>query len=380
MKQTIKILSPTLEQLGEITEYVSIIFTRSWHGVGDFQLIVHREANLVNQITKGSFIALDRNKVAIVKHREIQLDENGKATENWLFKGWTLKGLTRQRITEPPSNTAYDNKSGNAETVMKHYIDRHLVNPPNPDRVIPNLVIAPNQNRGSQISWQSRFKVVAEDLEEISLASNLGWDITLDTVNNQFVFDVFEGLNRSVNQSERSPVYFSPEFGNVKTQSFTDSDLNMRNVGFVAGQGEGVERRVLELGESAGFDRYETFIDARDVGTDEDGEPLPPNVEQQVLTERGQQKLDELNNELFFEAEIMSPDAPFKYEVDYKLGDIITSMNREWGILTDRRITELTEIHEVGGFQLEATFGQRRPTLISKLKDEFKQYEGILKR
>lgn len=381
MRQTVKILSPELEQLGDLTEYVSLMFTRSWHGVGDFQLIVHRDAPLVNEIKKDYFIALDKSKVAIVKHREIQLDENGKATENWQFRGWTLKGLALYRVTVPPTNTAYDNKSGNAETVMKHYIDRHLVNPADPDRKIPNLVIAPNQNRGSHITWQSRYKVVAEELEEISLATGIGWDITLDTENNHFVFDVYEGVDRSINQTERSPIYFSPEFGNVQTQSFSDSDLNMKNVAYVGGQGEGVDRQIVELGEAAGLNRYEAFIDARDIGGEnEEGNELTQEEERQLLIERGQQKLDEMSNEMYFEAEIKSYDAPFKHEVDYQIGDTVTIMNREWGFIVDKRITEVTEIHESGGFQLEATFGQKRPTLIDKIKQEFKQYENELKR
>ncbi|WP_026908960.1 siphovirus ReqiPepy6 Gp37-like family protein [Paucisalibacillus globulus] len=367
--QTIKLLSKDLEQLGELTEYVSLMFTRSWHEVGDFQLVIHREANLANEIQKDCLIALNKNKVAIVKHREIQLDQNGKATENWLFRGWTLKGLMDQRITVPPTNLAYDNKSGNAETVMKHYIDKHFVNPVDPKRKMPNLVIAPNQNRGRYVNWQSRFKIVAEELTEISLASDIGWDITLDTKNNQFVFEVFEGMDRSVNQNERSNVYFSPEFGNVKTQSFTDSDINKRNVGYVGGQGEGVEREIIELGDAEGFERYETFIDARDI---EDSSQLP---------ERGQQKLNEMKNEMFFESQIMSPNGvePFVYEKDYFLGDIVTIMNREWGFIVDRRIAEITEIYEAGGFRLDAVFGQSRPTLIEKLKRKFNELDNVLK-
>ncbi|MEC5422403.1 siphovirus ReqiPepy6 Gp37-like family protein [Virgibacillus sp. C22-A2] len=395
--QTIKILSKEFEPLGDTTDYVSMIFTKSWHGVGSFELVIHREANGADQITKNCLVALAKNKVGIVKHREIQLDQNGKATENWLFKGWALKGLAQQRLTVPPSTNAYDSKSGDAETVMKHFIDNHLVTPANGNRAIPNLVIAPNQNRGKAISWQSRFKEVSDELTEISLASGLGWDITLDTVNKQFVFDVHEGLDLSVNQNTNSPVYFSPEFGNVKTQSFADSDLNMRNVGYVGGQGEGVEREVIVLGETTGYDRYESFIDVRDIGVTSE------------LSERGQQKLDEMANELYFEAEIMSPVSkttykdefetfvnpyqpvyertkkiemvgPFVYERDYNLGDITTTMNRDWGFIVDRRITEITEIHEASGFKLEAVFGQNRPTLISRLKNKFDEMEGLLKR
>lgn len=397
--QPIHVLGTDFKFRASIKSYISMIFKKSWHGIGSFEFIVHRDTPGVNEIKKDVLIALSPNKVGIVKHREIQLDEKGKETENWLFKGWTLKGLALQRITMPPYNTAYDNKSGNAETVMKHYIERNLVNPTDPKRKIPNLEIASNRNRGNHISWQSRLKTVSDELEEISIATGLGWDIKLDIENRRFVFDVFEGLDKSINQSDRSPVYFSPEFGNIKTQSFTDSDFNLRNVGYVGGQGEGIDRKIIEIGSAEGLNRYETFIDARNIGgEDENGNPLPPEEELKLLTERGQQKLSEMENELFLEAEIMYPITrttyeevdterkkktkllgPFVYERDYFLGDLVTIMNRDWGVLVDKRITEVTEIYESGGFKLEVTFGQQRPTIFSKIKDEFKQYEGLLK-
>ncbi|ARK28802.1 siphovirus ReqiPepy6 Gp37-like family protein [Halalkalibacter krulwichiae] len=409
--QSIKILSNEFEPLFDTTDYVSMMFTERWHGVGEFQLVIHREANGVEYIQKDALIALASNKVGIVKHREIQLDENGKETENWLFKGWTLKGLALQRITVPPSHTAYDRRSADAETVMKHYVLNNLVSPEDPRRAMNNVVIAANQQRGQSISWQSRFKNLAEELEAISLASGLGWDIVLDTSNNQFLLDVYEGKNLSVdNQDGHSPVFFSPEFGNLRSQGFVDSDLDYRNIGYVGGQGEGVEREIIELGEAAGINRYEVFIDARDIGgEDEEGNEITPEEEKAMLSDRGQQKLDEMQNEMYLEAQIMSPVSqtvyehefigyaspyqplydrkkktelfgPFVYEKDYNLGDIVTVMNRAWGVIADQRITEITEIHEASGFQLEATFGLARPTLISKLKRQFSQMEGEVKR
>ncbi|MGM7685289.1 hypothetical protein ACSVDA_24605 [Cytobacillus sp. Hm23] len=46
----------------------------------------------------------------------------------------------------------------------------------------------------------------------------------------------------------------------------------------------------------------------------------------------------------------------------------------------DARITEVTEVYETGGFQLEATFGNAQPTLITKLKQELWQIDAEIKR
>ncbi|MFF2176650.1 hypothetical protein ACFVT8_09365 [Lysinibacillus sp. NPDC058147] len=86
--------------------------------------------------------------------------EKGKITENWLIKVYALKSIVAQRITIPPVNTAYDNKSCSSETVMKHYINNHIVNPVDKRRKIPQLVIAPDKQRGMRVDYSSRFKKV----------------------------------------------------------------------------------------------------------------------------------------------------------------------------------------------------------------------------
>jgi hypothetical protein len=42
-------------------------------------------------------------------------------------------------------------------------------------------------------------------------------------------------------------------------------------------------------------------------------------------------------------------------------------------VTRDARITEIKEIYEPAGFQIEATFGESRPTLVKKLKQELSQ-------
>jgi hypothetical protein len=97
------------------------------------------------------------------------------------------------------------------------------------------------------------------------------------------------------------------------------------------------------------------------------------------LQQRGQQKLSEFAQEFFLEGQVLT-NSPFKYEIDYDLGDIVTIQNREWGITRDARITEIKEIYEPGGFQIEATFGESRPTLVKKLKQELAQISGEVRK
>jgi hypothetical protein len=378
----IRILTPQLDLLAEIDNYESLLFTRRWHEVGEFELRINRHKRHTELLQRGNLILLgaSRNKVGIIKHREIALDENGKKTENWLVKGIALKGVVAQRITVPPVGDSHDRASGAVETVMKHYVDSHVVNPIDVKRKIDMVAIASDQQRGSSISWESRFKNLADELIEISKTSGLGWDVFLDFQQKKWIFDVFEGRNLTVNQTENPPVIFSPQFESLKQLSFVESDYNYKNFGYIAGQGEGTDRRVVEVGEAEGLSRIETFIDSRDISEqDESGQVLPEEQVIAKLRERGQQKLSEFSEEFFLEGQILT-NSPFKYEIDYDLGDIVTIQNREWGVTRDARITEIKEIYEPGGFQIEATFGESRPTLVKKLKQELSQISGEVRK
>lgn len=273
---------------------------------------------------------------------------------------------------------------------MKHYVTRNAVNPENIARKIDLVQLEVNQNRGIQTAWQSRYKNLAEELESISLYSGLGWDVTLDFESKKYIFDVNQGRDLTVNQSVNPPVIFSPEFESVITQHFADSDLNYKNVGYIAGQGEGAEREIIVLGGANGLDRHETFVDARDV------------EDSALLETRGQQRMKEFDIEQYFEAQIITPVttkdntnnshhaninqakeklySTFIYEKDYALGDLVTVQNRSWGVTMDTRITEMTEIYEPNNTRIEATFGNSRPTLISVIKKKFAEMENEVKR
>lgn len=378
----IRILTPQLDLLAEIDNHESLLFTRRWHEVGEFELRINRYKRHTELLQRGNLIMLgaSRNKVGIIRHREIVLDEGGKASETWLVKGIVLKGVAAQRLIVPPVNDSHDRASGAAETVMKHYVNNHVVNPVDTKRKIDMIVIASDQQRGSQISWESRFKNLAEELAEISKTSGLGWDVVLDFQQKKWIFDVFEGRDLTVNQAVNPPVIFSPQFESLKQLSFVESDYNYKNFGYIAGQGEGADRRVVTVGETEGLSRIETFIDSRDISEqDENQQALPEAEIIAKLRERGQQKLSEFAEEFFLEGQVLT-NSPFKYEIDYDLGDIVTIQNREWGVTRDARITEIKEIYEPGGFQIEATFGESRPTLIKKLKQELSQISGEVRK
>ncbi|WP_440894979.1 Gp37-like protein [Amphibacillus sp. Q70] len=390
----IRVYDQQLNMLAETDNYSSLQFTPRFYEVGEFELHINQYVEGAEYFVKGNLIVLDKrdDKAMIIRHREVALDQNGKASENWRVTGVALKGVLDQRVTIPPDGQSHDRIRDNAETVMKHYVNNHFVNPVDPTRKIDFIEIAEDQERGPKIDWESRFKNVSDELTTISKQANIGWIMYADMGRGKWIFDVVEP--RDVTQNNEAglqPVFFSPDFSTIKTQQFVDNDNNFKNVGFVGGQGEGVERKIVKIGEAEGTDLHEVFIDARDVSeTDEETEEeLTDEEYEQLLIERGKRKMREFETTFYLEAQILTPSinrsndfaisTPFEYEKDFKLGDLVQVFNKKWNITMNAPITEFTEIHESSGFILEAFFGEAQPTLITKIRDKFNELEGIEK-
>jgi hypothetical protein len=350
----IKIIDKGFNFLGEVDDYEALIFTRSWGGIGGFEIHINANKKYTDKLRKENIVFVNEKKAGVILYREFSTDDN----ERLIVKGQQLKTYLGRRITIPPTGRAQDYKNDYVENIMKHYVEANCVNPVDTKRKIDRLRIAPVESRGIKTQYQTRFKNLAEELEKLSLISGLGWDVYLDLKNKEFVFDVFEGRDLTAAQSVLPPAIFSVDYDNISSQKLIESAMGYKNTGYVGGQGEGIDRTIQVVGEDAqGLERYEVFIDARDIEDSGD------------LSERGLQKLEELKEVMTFDNEILTQ-SNLVYEEDYNLGDLVTAINNKWRVVLDSRITEVTEIYEVGGYRINAVFGNNIPTLVERIKQE----------
>jgi len=338
----IKVIDNQFNFLGAVDDYSSFIAETSYFGIGKFELHLAFNKEYNNLLQEENILFLTPDKPYIILYKEISSDANSMKV-----MGEELKHYMSRWITKPPTGQAYHRLNTNAETIIKDYVRDNAL--------IPNLVVETDLGRGQQLIFQTRYKQLDEELEKIGLVSGLGWTVKLDLVNNKFVFDILEGKNRTVSQSTNTPAIFSIDFDNVGEQNFTKSKIGYKNIAYVAGQGEGDSRVIEIVGSETGFNRYETFVDARDV---EDNNDLP---------DRGLQKLAELQEVLSFESEILT-NSNLIYEEDFNIGDTVTIQNKAWNVTLDSIIENITEIHEVAGFRLDATFGNNLPTVMEVIK------------
>ena len=200
--QMLKIIDLNFNLVGEIDQFVSFLPTRIWHSPGEMQLTIKGDVN--EAAFQEDHLLIESNdprKCWAITYAEYDLNEKGE--EVYIVRGQSLGLWLSQRITIPPVGQSYDRMNTNVETIMKAFVDRQCVNPEDINRKIPNLVIAPDQQRGDIVVYQTRLKPLNEDLQKLSILSGLGWDITLDYENGQFVFDVYEGMDLREGQTNQ---------------------------------------------------------------------------------------------------------------------------------------------------------------------------------
>lgn len=356
---------------GVIDDYVNVSITRSYVKKTSFTIEVSPTEKNIELLKKGRLITKqnDREHAYIIETIEY-IDGTDSSLAVTVF---SLHHLLKKRIIH--GQQVY---SGSVGEVMSAFVDANAVNPTNPNRIIPNLVISDANDIGENVTEAFTDKPLDDSLFEISEKYGVSWDIIYDYDNERFVFQVWQGVDRSEQQNINSHVVFSKEFDNVINQHFIDSDNEYKNVAIVAGEGEGIARkRVIVNDYLSGFERDEMFVDARDLQSeyyDENDQEItvPPIEYEAMLIERGKTKLAEHGKILTLDSEI-DVDSSFVLGQDFNLGDIVSVKNTKLGLVLHTRITQVTETYSKEGHTVKAEIGSNIPTLIERLRKEVRE-------
>jgi hypothetical protein len=375
------VLNNDFKVLGIMDNYECLVWERNYYKPGTFSMQIIPDFYQFQLLKKGNILLKkDNTKEAMyIDYRE--LEENEEGVEVLLVKGCSITKCMDRRIT------LYKQlEKGNAETVIRNYVDSNCINITEANRKVSNLIQGVNNNLGQEVDYMSHYKPLLEEIESIATTNELGYKVDLDLPNQKYIFEVYQGLDRTVNQEVNSKAIFSSEFENVANQKYIQSDNNYRNMVLVAGAGEDLARKTLTIGEeNSSFDRYELFVDARDISDKENktrivtdevtGEEreetyevdIPIETYNKLLEARGKEKLAECTKIETFDCTLNNINS-LRYRDDYDLGDKVSIINKKWGLVLHERITSIEETYDVEGLNIQVNIGNNIPTLIDKIK------------
>lgn len=358
------ILDNNFNRIGIIDDYECLIWKRNYYKTSEFTMQLIPNFEQFEMLKKGMILLkTDNTKEAMyINHRELSQNEEG--IETLIVSGYGLENWLNMRIT-----LYKELQKGNAETVIRNYINSNCISPKDNNRIIPNLVQGNDNNLGENINYNSHYKQLIEEVENISKSNELGFRIDLDLASQKYIFEVFKGLDRTVEQVENSIAIFSTEFENIAEQKYIDSENDFKNYILVAGAGEGTKRKTYTLGdENIGFDRYELFVDARDISdTTENDAEIPLETYNKLLEARANEKISECTKIETFDCKILNTNSLI-YRSDFDLGDKVSIINKKWGLLLHERIVSIEEVYNEEGLNINIEIGNNIPTMIDKIK------------
>mgnify|MGYP002346674132 CR=1 FL=1 len=321
------IYNPNIELQGIIDGYSSLRWRRRFFEPGEFELHCKASAENLALLREGNIIhRLDRQEAAIIEGVTVEGTDNG---DEITATGRMGSSMLDRRIITPTINF-----SGTAEAAMRKIITESR--PPS------NLVFGTAGGYSASCTFQATGKGVLAVCTALARSAPLGFRCRLDVPGRQWIFEVYDGIDRTVTQHNRPYVLFSDEFRNIVNPKYEINTTGAANYAYVAGQDSGENRVIVTVDQTGGAPLRELWVDARDLQQAE-GQSLDDYKAQ--LTQRGVEKLAETARVENFSASAVDT-ANFAYLTDWDLGDTVSF--EKWGVLLNRRVTEVEEIYENG--------------------------------
>ena len=321
---TVEVRDSSLARVGQLLpgDLVGAKFIQKFNNIGSWSVKLpngHVMADALRTPGAGLIVTLPDGKIISGPTISAKLEQSISNT----FGDWTIEGgddsiILSERLGYPVPSTAdvtaqtssaYDVRSGVAETVIKGYVDANLVSGP-ASRKVPNLVIEADGARGNTVKGQARFDVLQDFLYPIAQTGNIGY--TIDQVDSELVFKVYEPVDRT------GIIRMDLQNGKLSKADYAYLRPKVTRA-IVGGSGEMQERIFFEGSNAVSLEaenvwgrRVEVFVDNRG-----------SNVNTELAQSAAEALVD--NGKTIVNLNVTpSDDQNMRYGFDWGLGDIVT--------------------------------------------------------
>ena len=355
----LEIYDTNMNLIGIIDTATAVIWNRKYYSAGNFE--IHAPANSIE-------ISLIQKQYFVTKADSLEFGIIEDVTIEQRMDGEFIKAIGRFGSSLLGRRIVFDTTvlSGTYEVAMRTLVYNNAIDTSIGDRVLPNLILGTLNSFTEAVNFQVSYHNLLNVLKGLSITSGIATRIRFDSAARKFVFETYKALNRSVDQSSNPRAIFSNDYDNLLASLYQTSDVEYSNIALVGGEGDGADRKMVVVGSGAGLNRYEIFVNAKDIRV-ESG--ITEAVYNAMLAQKGAESLTPRVE--YFEGNVLL-EGTLNYKQDYDLGDIVTIENSKWGKRINVQITEITEVYDDNGMQIIPVFGTAFPSLgevISKNTD-----------
>lgn len=343
------LLDTNLDAVGVIDGYTSIIWTERYYEAGDFVLYLPASDEVVNSMCIGRYIWSSKSDTLMIIEKQ-HLTKDTTNADYVTITGRSLTSILDRRIIW--KQTILET---NLEAAVQKLLNENIISASDTKRRVPNFKFkASGDSRITSLKVDTQFTGTNLYKAIVSLCIVNGVGMRVRHVGVNFEFQLYMGVDRTYEQTERPYVVFSEEFENLISSEYTDDIQYLKNVALVAGSDEGEDRKTTSLGDSSGLNRRELFVDARDISPEFEGVPLSDELYIELLKTRGAEKLEEYTRDINITGSI-EDGRTFTFNEDYFIGDKL-SLVSGYGIDSVTRVIEMIYTKDVGSESLIPTF------------------------
>lgn len=324
-----------LNMLGIVDYFISLRWRRKYFEAGEFEIVLPVNDYVMQFIDKNVLVMRNNyTEAGIIE--TIEFSDNG-TDEELIISGRFLSSLLERRIVKSKINFSGNTIEGmntivNAMTPLTEQWETEAVTMTSP-----------------HIDFQVSYKNVYEYLCKLAEYSNIGFRVVPNVDSKVYMFEAWEGKDRTSEQSINEQYSFSDDNYNIEQGKLVISEKTKVNYVLVGGQGEDTNRVLVSVDEGiSGFDRYEVFSDQKSLTKGS----LSDNDYEAKLRSVGEGKLSDGTFQLEVTALVQQD-----YKVKWDLGDVVNIKKEKWGVYTTYRIIEVEETIEDGKKTIYPTFG-----------------------
>ena len=253
----IYVLDRDLRKIGIVDSCKSVIWANRYNQIGDCELYVPAtEQNL--DLLRQNYFLLKYGNPMICRIKKIELDTSAEDGNYLVVTGIDAKEYLDQRIIW---NT--ENADGAVEAFVRTLVNSGLGADAIPERQITdsdgNVIFGLGAEAGftEAVTEQVSYKNLGEKVRDYCLRYQWGYRVIFDS--GILKFELYKGQDRT------TTVVFSEDYENLSTTKYVEDETKMGNVALIAGEGEGAARFKTSIGTTEGSDRYEVYVDAKDI-------------------------------------------------------------------------------------------------------------------
>lgn len=258
MMDELYVLDDNLNVVGLVDAYKSLIWSSRYNKLGDCELYLKADSEALSLLRQGYYLMRPDDDM-VCQIRKIELDTDAENGNYLVVTGYDSKIYLDQRLI-------WDTVSINGEVSSAVYdmVDKALINASDSARILYKrngtklfmlglIPLAMDEISTEQVSYKNLGEKVREYCERY------GWGYKVIYIHGKLTFLLYMGTDRT------DQVIFSEAFENLSATKYVEDNTNLGNVALIAGEGEGSARERAQSGEAEGVQRFEVYVDAKDI-------------------------------------------------------------------------------------------------------------------